>query len=99
MKSTLVCLLLISLCLAPLKVKGAEVREWILVEHFQALVYPTGERVQRGFPIAGPYQYRRHVRYMSCNRARLIISRHLTSEELQRVRCEPVMTNRKPSED
>jgi hypothetical protein len=68
----------------------ADNHAWILVEWFDVVVYPTGERVKRGIPIAGPYQHLKNTRKMSCGRARIILSVHLTSEELQRVRCVPV---------
>jgi len=81
-------ILLLILLLIPFEARGEEAQEWFLVEHFQVVVYPTGERIQQSVPISGPYEHHRHLSVTSCNRAWLILSRHLTAEELQRIKCE-----------
>src|SRR3990167_2805058 len=62
----------------------------ILVEEHAVISWPSGERLIRAFPVAGPFE-KANPRKLSCNKAKMQLGLKISSEELQKLKCVPVI--------
>ena|SRR3990167_936673 len=65
----------------------------ILVEEHAVISWPSGERLMRAFPVAGPFE-KANPRKLSCNKVKMQLGLKISSEELQKLKCVSVMQHK-----